>query len=81
MNNGNQFRRAMGLTSIGLEFVVAGGLPILGGYWCDGRFKTTPWLTIVGVLVGLTAATYTMIRRVTAVWKREQNPDKSDREL
>jgi hypothetical protein len=40
------------IIAIGLEMV----LPGLGGQWCDGRFGTTPWLAIVGFVLGMTVA-------------------------
>ena len=80
MFNADQLRRAMGLTTIGLEFVMVGCLPILGGYWCDGRLGSSPWLTIVGVVVGLALAMYNLIRRVQAVVRREKKLDDIDRE-
>ncbi|MCY2930367.1 MAG: AtpZ/AtpI family protein [Planctomycetota bacterium] len=75
----DQLRRAMGLTTIGLEFVVVGCLPILGGFWCDNRLHSSPWLTIAGVAVGLAAAMYNLIRRVQAVVRREKKLDETDR--
>ena len=79
MFNADQLRRAMGLTTIGLEFVMVGCLPILGGYWCDGRLGSSPWLTLAGVVVGLVSAMYNLIRRVQAVSRREKKLDESDR--
>lgn len=69
----------MGLTTIGLEFVMVGCLPILGGYWCDERLGSGPWLTIAGVAVGLAAAMYNLIRRVQAAVRREKKLDEIDR--
>ena len=69
----------MSLTTIGLEFVVVGCLPIFGGYWCDVWLHSTPWLTVAGVAVGLAAAMYNLIRRVQAVVQREKKLDESNR--
>ncbi len=38
-------------TTIGLEFA----LPPLLGAWGDGRWKTGPWLTVVGAVLGFAA--------------------------
>ena len=43
---------------IGLTFVVAICGGALGGYWLDIHLKTTPWLFLVGALVGITAGFY-----------------------
>jgi len=43
---------------IGLTFVVAICGGALGGYWLDAHLKTTPWLFLVGALVGITAGFY-----------------------
>jgi F0F1-type ATP synthase assembly protein I len=78
MFNPDQLRRAMGLTTIGLEFVTVGCLPILGGYWCDTRWHSSPWLTLAGVAIGLVAAMYNLIRRVQAVSRAEKKLDDTD---
>lgn len=62
-----------GLRSAGMllaipSLLIAG--PLVGlflGGWGDRRFHTSPWLTIVGVVLGFVAAgreTYRVIRRV-----------------
>jgi F0F1-type ATP synthase assembly protein I len=43
---------------IGLTFVVAICSGALGGYWLDTHLRTTPWLFLVGALVGITAGFY-----------------------
>jgi F0F1-type ATP synthase assembly protein I len=43
---------------IGFVFVVATGGGAWGGYWLDARLGTTPWLFVVGALLGITAGFY-----------------------
>ena len=43
-------------------------LPCLGGWWLDGRFKTSPWCLIAGGLLGLIAS-FLHILRITGVLK------------
>jgi F0F1-type ATP synthase assembly protein I len=38
-------------------------LGYFGGHWLDGRFDTTPWLTLVGFLVGVATG-------IKAMWQR-----------
>lgn len=40
---------------LGLTFVIAAAGGSLGGYWLDSRLGTTPWLFLVGALLGITA--------------------------
>jgi F0F1-type ATP synthase assembly protein I len=40
------------------------GLSAWLGYWLDGRLGTRPWLTIVMVFVGASAAFYSIYRKV-----------------
>lgn len=60
--------RTVGLVG-GLGFVLA-ATTALGaglGYYLDGRWRTDPWLTLVGTLVGMGAGFYevfSMTRRV-----------------
>ena len=57
-----QIRRALRFSAAGIEFVVAFCVPLLAGRWADGRYGTHPWLTLVGLVVGLAAAIYGLVR-------------------
>lgn len=35
-----------------------------GGLWLDRRFKSSPWLMLVGVVLGFTGSGYTLYRAV-----------------
>lgn len=51
--------RAVGkYMDIGFMFVVTVGGGALGGYWLDARLGTTPWLLLVGALLGIAAGFY-----------------------
>lgn len=67
--------------TVGLEVVLAIVLGVLGGRWLDGKFDTSPYITVVGFFFGVAAAVKAIIRvsremqRETAREEREQgNP-------
>ncbi|MFU8812254.1 MAG: AtpZ/AtpI family protein [Balneolaceae bacterium] len=39
--------------SAGMEIATALCVPVLGGYWLDQRFETSPWLFVAGLVLGL----------------------------
>jgi ATP synthase protein I len=51
------------LAGMGVQFVVAILLCLFLGKWLDARLGTSPWLLILGVFVGATAATVAMYRK------------------
>jgi ATP synthase protein I len=40
---------------VGIFFGVAVCLGLFAGHWADRRWHTEPWLTLVGVLIGVAA--------------------------
>jgi len=50
---------------LGAEFAVTIAFCVLGGFWLDQRWTTTPLLTIIGALLGMAAAFYSMYKQVT----------------
>lgn len=51
-------RRLGPFLSLGTMFAAALLLGLGAGYWADGRFGTSPWLTLTGALVGLALGFY-----------------------
>jgi ATP synthase protein I len=74
--------RAMGSWgTLGLEIVLSVGIGFFGGRWIDGRFGTTPWISVLGFFFGCGAAakaihrTWVEMQKVTAREERlEGNP-------
>ena len=52
-----------------LAATVVGGL--LLGHWLDGKWGTTPWLTLTGLIVGSIGGFYNLIR--IAQWREGKN--------
>lgn len=59
---GNNFIKYSGL---GLQMLAVIGLGTWLGIWLDGRFGSSPWATIVLMLVSVFAAMYQVIRSVS----------------
>ena len=57
---------------VGIFFGVAVVLGLLAGRWLDGRFRTEPWLTLAGVLIGV-AAGFRELYRVSKQALKDQN--------
>jgi len=50
------------LSTIGLSFVFALVIGFAVGFWLDGVFGTTPWLSFVGFFLGLAAGVLNVYR-------------------
>lgn len=54
-----------------------------GGYWLDQRYGTSPWLLIVGVLLGIATAfqsLFRQLRNLEAAKKKEKEKERSGAE-
>lgn len=65
-------RAAGKYAGIGLQFAASVLLFLYAGQWLDRRFHTAPWGVLVGVLVGASAAFYSMYRRLMADLERDE---------
>ena len=52
------------LASVGMTFVVATAGATVGGYFLDRWLGTTPWLTLIGIGVGVAAVSVIVINRL-----------------
>ncbi|MBX7193865.1 MAG: AtpZ/AtpI family protein [Sandaracinaceae bacterium] len=63
------------LALVGTELSVSIFLGLFGGHWLDERLATRPWLTLVGLLLGIAAGfknLYEVARREQARMSRER---------
>jgi ATP synthase protein I len=68
--------KALGeLSTIGLALVIATVIGLAGGYYLDRWLGTSPWLTLIGLMLGIAAGFVNLFR---AVKRAEKNVD--DRE-
>lgn len=59
---------------VGIFFGIAVCIGHFGGRWLDARWKTSPWLGLLGLLVGV-AAGFRELYRVTVRYQREMKRD------
>jgi ATP synthase protein I len=66
--------RALGaLATVGMTFVVATAGATLGGYFADRWLGTSPWLTLVGLAVGIAAGFRNFFRSIKQVEGQERD--------
>lgn len=53
--------------AIGFQLAISVVVGVMAGRWLDARWATTPWLTIVGMLLGSGAGFWNLIRLMK--WK------------
>ena len=57
--------KALGeLSSIGFALVIATVIGLVGGYYADRLLGTSPWLLLVGLLLGIAAGFVNLFRSV-----------------
>ncbi len=54
-------------THLGMQYCLTLLLCVGAGMWADPRLGTSPWLTIVGALLGFAAATYVIVREARLI--------------
>lgn len=57
--------------AIGFQLAIAVVAGVWGGRYLDGRWDTTPWLTIAGMLIGSVAGFWNLIKLLK--WKDERS--------
>ena len=65
--------KALGeLSSIGIALVLSTVIGLAGGYYADRWLGTTPWLTLIGLVLGIVAGFVNLFRSIKAA-ERESN--------
>ena len=69
---GRRFYNMLSASSVGLELGISVLIGVLGGLWADGRWGTTPWLMLAGLVVGLVAGFRAVLRAVRRADRADQ---------
>ncbi len=67
------WRPLLTLAGVGLTFVVATAGATIGGYFVDRWLGSTPWFTLIGIVVGVAAGFRDLIRTLKRAERQERN--------
>jgi len=67
------WRPLMTLAGVGLTFVLATAGATVGGYFLDRWLGTTPWFTLIGIVVGIAAGFRDLFRSLKRAERQERN--------
>ena len=67
------WRPLLTLAGIGLTFVLATAGATIGGYFVDRWLGTTPWFTLIGIVVGVAAGFRDLFRTLKRAERQERN--------
>ena len=72
---GKQLKQFARVGAVGIELALSTVIGMLGGRWLDSKLSTAPWLTILGLLLGVVAGTRSLLRTARKYRDRSENPD------
>jgi F0F1-type ATP synthase assembly protein I len=58
------------IIQLGTTVVVATMLPLLVGLWLDRQLNTMPWITLLGIAIGIIAAVVAVYDTITSLYKK-----------
>ena len=73
-------RQLGALSGVGLTLVIATVLGLWGGYALDGWLGTTPWLTLIGLLLGIASGFINLLRATGLMDPPDFGKEDSDRD-
>ena len=71
----NRFPGWVRYSGVGLELAGATAGLALVGYWIDGKFGTSPWGILGGVIIGIVGGLYNMVRESLAAVREAKSDD------
>ena len=72
------FRMLGALSTVGITLVVATVIGYFIGHYLDGRFGTTPWLTLVFLLLGIAAGFKNLYDQTRRLMDLDKTDDKGN---
>jgi ATP synthase protein I len=61
-DSGKQWRAFARIGSLGIELALSIVIGLLGGRWLDGKLDTAPYLTLIGLILGVIAGFKSLIQ-------------------
>jgi F0F1-type ATP synthase assembly protein I len=71
----NRFPGWVRYSGVGLELAGATAGLALVGYWIDGKFGTSPWGILGGVIIGIAGGLYNMVKESLAAVREAKSDD------
>ena len=66
-------------SGVGVEFAAAVGGFALLGWWIDRHYVTAPWALVISAFLGLSGATYNLIRESLSAFREAKADDDARR--
>jgi ATP synthase protein I len=63
------------LSSLGMTMVLATVLGLVAGYYADRWLGTSPWLLLLGLVLGIAASFLSLFRSVRSAERKMDDPD------
>ena len=67
-------------SGVGLELAGATAGLALVGYWIDGKFGTSPWGILSGVIIGIVGGLYNLVKQSLAAVRDAKSDDDAKRD-
>ena len=62
-------------SGVGLELAGATAGLALAGYWIDGKFGSSPWGMLTGVIIGIVGGLYNLVKESQAAIREAKSDD------
>jgi F0F1-type ATP synthase assembly protein I len=73
-NGSSQLKAFARIGAVGTELAVSTVAGLLGGRWLDHKLSTEPFLTVVGLILGVVAGFVNLYRTLKASQQTEKSP-------
>lgn len=73
--DGSTWRALAELTSLGMTMVLATVIGLVAGYYADRWLGTSPWLLLLGLVLGIVASFVSLFHSVRSAERKMDDPD------